>query len=97
MGNKEIPVAGSTSFWPLRGTPSLIIKLFKCTRAVFGLWISAVFCHCLKVVALLTVSYLNSCRIFAILFSSPDVLLVNQTFNNLHFFTDMWCLEKPKH
>ena len=32
---------------------------------------------------------------FAILFSSPDVLLVNQTFNNLHFFTDMRCLEKP--
>ena len=49
-GDKEIPVV-PIYFWPLRGTPSLIIKLFKCTRAAFGLWSGAVFCHCLKVVA----------------------------------------------
>ena len=50
MASKEIPVV-PIYFWPLRGTPSLIIKLFKCTRAAFGLWSGAVFCYCLKVVA----------------------------------------------
>ena len=48
--------------------------------------------------SLLTVSYLNSCRMFAMLFSSPGVLLFTKHFTiYIFFFTDMRCLEKPKH